>query len=196
MNTLFETIRLNTNYLVFTSEKPVSNFVLDDATFLKIWDLHPEEYHIVKIHGKEIPTPRWQQAYGKNYRYTGSKNNALPIPDILKVFLEWSQENIDERLNGLLLNWYDGLKNHYIGAHRDSTKDLQEGSPIVTISLGEERVFRMRPYKNKGFKDIEIRNGNVIVVPWNTNQHWTHEVPHFKKYSGKRISITLRAYSE
>jgi len=196
MNSLFETRELDQDYSVFTSGEPVPNFVLNDAIFLKIWDLHPKEYHIVKIHGKEIPTPRWQQAYGKNYNYTGSKNNALPIPDILKVFLEWSQKNIDDRLNGLLLNWYDGLKSHYIGAHRDSTKDLQEGSPIVTISLGEERVFRMRPYKNKGFKDIEMRNGTVIVVPWNTNQHWTHEVPHFKKYSGKRISITLRAYSK
>lgn len=195
MNALFETIELDTKHSVFTSGKPIANFALDDATFMKIWDLHPTEYHIVKIHGREIPTPRWQQAYGKNYNYTGSKNNALPIPDRLKVFLEWSQENIDKRLNGLLLNWYDGLKSHYIGAHRDSTKDLQEGSPIVTISLGEERIFRMRPYKRKGFKDIEMRNGAVIVVPWNTNQHWTHEVPHFKKYSGKRISITLRAYA-
>lgn len=196
MNSLLEAISLDNRHSVFASKKPIPQFVLDEVAFKKIWDLHPLEYHLVKIHGKEIPTPRWQQAYGKNYRYTGSKNNALPIPNILKVFLEWSQENIDKRLNGLLLNWYDGLKSHYIGAHRDSTRDLKEGSPIVTISLGEERIFRMRPYRQKGFKDIEMNNGTVIVVPWTTNQYWTHEVPHFKKYSGKRISITLRAYTE
>ena len=196
MNSLFNTILLDDKHSVFASKEPIPQFTLDGVEFKKIWDLHPSEYHLVKIHGKEIPTPRWQQAYGKNYQYTGSKNNALPIPELLRVFLEWSQENIDKRLNGLLLNWYDGLKSHYIGAHRDSTKDLEEGSPIVTISLGEERIFRMRPYKQKGFKDIEMNNGTVIVVPWTTNQHWTHEVPHFKKYSGKRISITLRAYTE
>ena len=196
MKSLFNTIQLDDKHIVFTSKEPISQFILDKVEFKKIWNLHPTEYHFVKIHGREIPTPRWQQAYGKNYRYTGSKNNALPISDELKIFLEWSKENIDKRLNGLLLNWYDGSKSHYIGAHRDNTRDLQKDSPIVTISLGEERIFRMRPYKKKGFKDIEMNNGTVIVVPWATNQQWTHEVPHFKRYKGKRISITLRAYSE
>jgi alkylated DNA repair dioxygenase AlkB len=93
-----------------------------------------------------------------------------------------------------MLNWYDGQKGHYIGAHRDDTRDLFEDSPIVTISLGQERIFRMRRYKQKDFKDITFRNGEVIVVPWNTNLEWTHEIPNLKKYDGKRISITLRAY--
>jgi len=88
---------------------------------------------------------------------------------------------------GLLLNWYEGQKGHYIGAHRDDTRDLFKDSPVVTISLGEERVFRMRKYKEKKLKkDITVRNGEVIVVPWNTNLNWTHEVPSFKKYGGKR----------
>jgi hypothetical protein len=52
----------------------------------------------------------------------------------------------------------------------------------------------MRRYKQKDFKDITFRNGEVIVVPWNTNLEWTHEIPNLKKYDGKRISITLRAY--
>ena len=34
---------------------------------------------------------------------------------------------------------------HYIGAHRDSTASMIEGVPIVTVSLGEERAFRLRP---------------------------------------------------
>lgn len=156
--------------------------------------MHPEEFHTVKMYGKEVFTPRWQQAYGKNYSYSGSKNNALPIPGLFKIFLEWSQENIDPRLNGLLLNWYDGQKDHYIGPHRDDTRDLVNDSPIVTISLGQERVFRMRKYGEKGFKDITMRNGSVLIIPWDTNLKWTHEVPSFKKYDSKRISITLRAF--
>ena len=102
--------------------------------------------------------------------------------------------NVDCKLNGLLLNWYDGQKGHYIGAHRDDTRDLCPGSPIVSISLGQERIFRMRPWKQQGFKDIIMKNGDAILIPWNTNQKWTHEVPKFKKYNDKRISITLRAY--
>lgn len=190
---IFETIKLDDQYNIYASYA-VNELNLNHEQFLEIWNAHPEQYHTLKIHGKEVLTPRWQQAYGKNYRYTGAKNNALPIPDFLRVFLDWSKEHIDERLNGLLLNWYDGTKGHYIGAHRDDTRDLEKDSPVVTISLGQERIFRMRPYKQKGFKDITIRNGEVIVVPWNTNTKWTHEVPNFKRFDGKRISITARAY--
>ncbi len=174
--------------------KPIAALGKSGEAFDAIWNCHPTVFHKVKILGKEVPAPRWQQAYGKNYRYTGSENNALPIPDMLAGFLEWSNKNIDPRLNGLLLNWYDGRLEHYIGAHRDDTRDLISGSPIVTISLGEGRVFRMRPHKGKGFQDFPFQNGQVIVVPAETNQAWTHEVPHSKTQYGRRISVTLRAY--
>ena len=94
----------------------------------------------------------------------------------------------------MLLNWYDGASGHYIGAHRDDTRDLVVGSKIVTISLGEERTFRLRPLGLKGYKDYTMRSGEVIVVPWDTNLHWTHEVPSFRKHQGKRISVTLREF--
>jgi len=191
---IFEKIKLDEDFAIYNTSV-IAEFNWGFDKFTEIWNEHPKEYHKIKMYGKEVSTPRWQQAYGKNYSYTGSKNNALPIPDILKLFLEWSQENVDKRLNGLLLNWYDGQQGHYIGAHRDDTRDLDQDSPVVTISLGQERIFRMRKYKQKDLKkDITIRNGEVIVVPWDTNLEWTHEVPSFKKYNGKRISITLRAY--
>lgn len=191
--TLFDEIALDDRYSIYLSSR-AELFRLNQSAFQSLWDSHPEDFHEIQIHGKWIKTPRWQQAYGKNYRYTGSKNNALPISSHLQPFLAWSKDKIDSRLNGLLLNWYDGAQSHYIGAHRDDTRDLHRDSPIVTISLGQERVFRMRPWKQKGYKDLTVRHGDVVVVPWDTNKRWTHEVPHFKKYGGKRVSITLRAY--
>ncbi len=191
--TLFEEIALDDRYSIFLSSR-AEIFRLDQTAFQSLWNTHPDDFHEIRIHGKWIKTPRWQQAYGKNYHYTGSKNNALPITAELEPFLTWSQHHIDQRLNGLLLNWYDGAQSHYIGAHRDDTRDLHPDSPIVTISVGQERVFRMRPWQQKGFKDLTVRHGDVVVVPWDTNTRWTHEVPHFKKYAGKRISLTLRAY--
>lgn len=190
---LFEEIKLDDECSIFYAQR-IYEFDLDYSKFKEVWNLHPAEYHKIKMYGKEIPTPRWQQSYGKNYNYTGSKNNALPIPEDFQMFLKWSCENIDDRLNGLLLNWYDGMKKHYIGAHRDDTNDLYMDSPVVTISLGQERKFRMRPYGGKGYKDFPMNNGTVIIVPWETNIKWTHEVPHFAKNNGKRISVTLRAY--
>lgn len=166
----------------------------DAARFENLWSLHPARPHEVRMLGRRIPTPRWQQAYGRDYRYTGSTNTALPIPECICPFLEASRKSVDHRLNGVLLNWYDGSLGHRIGRHRDSTTDLCPGSPIVTISLGAGRVFRLRPWRRSGYKDIVVVNGTVIVMPYETNHAWTHEVPSRAADRGCRISITLRAF--
>ena len=172
----------------------VDELKINEQEFDQLWDEHPKEFHEVIILGKVVKTPRWQQAYGKNYEYTGSKNNALPLARIDNKYLNWSKNNINEKLNGILINWYEGKQNHYIGKHRDSTKGLVKGTPIVTISHGEERIFRLRPLRGKGYKDFTVKNGDALVIPWDTNKIYTHEVPHFKKYRKRRISVTLRAY--
>lgn len=192
---LFQSISLDNKHFIYKSHYPI-DFGVKTTEFEALWNLHPEEYHTLFFHGKEVKTPRWQQAYGADYRYTGSKNNALPITDKLRPFYKWCRENIDFQLNGMLLNWYDGQSKHYIGAHRDDTRDLIKGSPIVTISLGEERIFRMRPYNEKGYTDFKVQHGDVIIIPWETNWKWTHEVPSFSKYKKKRISITLRGFKK
>lgn len=172
----------------------VNLFQLEGETFESLWNKHPEAYHKIGMHGKKVKTPRWQQAVGKSYSYSGSKNDALPLNSIDEKYLHWSQQNIDRRLNGLLINWYDGKRQHYMGKHRDATKGLIKGSPIVTISHGEDRVFRFRPFKGKGYKDFTVRNGDVLIIPWETNKNYTHEVPSFKRYRKRRISVTVRGY--
>ena len=144
--------------------------------------------------GTMIPVPRWQQAYDRDYRYSGGVNVALPLPPIFQPFLAWAREQFDERLNGLPLNWYDAELAHRIGPHRDSIVGLVEGAPIITISLGAARVFRLWPAKAKGFVDFEAAHGIVFVLPWETNLHVKHGVPHRAADTGRRISITVRAF--
>jgi alkylated DNA repair dioxygenase AlkB len=190
--------RLNTHdlgdgHLVHTGRLP-AELVFDAAQFEILWAMHPEEYHEIMIHGRLVKTPRWQQAFGEDYHYTGRVNTALPVPEILAPLLAWARATIDTRLNGILVNWYEGKLGHYIGAHRDSTKHMVEGAPIVTLSFGEDRVFRLRPWKKAGFKEFPATAGTVFVMPYDTNLAWTHEVPHAAKYAGRRISVTLRAF--
>lgn len=139
-------------------------------------------------------TPRWQQAYGADYKYTGNVNRALPVPASLAPLHAFCRTQIDERLNGLLLNWYDPAREQYIGKHRDSTVDMVEGAPIVTVSYGGERAFRLRPWKAEGFRDFAATDGSVFVLPYDTNLAFTHEVPHAASSRGRRISVTLRAF--
>lgn len=179
---------------VLTSALPESLRAL--ASFDAWWELHPEEHSKIMIHGREVEIPRWQQAYGRDYHFSGTVNEARDLTAEMEVVLTWCQQHIDGNLNGLLFNWYDGAEDHYIGAHRDSRKGLIQDTPIVTISLGEERAFRMRPYKGKGFEDFMVGDGDVLVIPWDTNLTHTHEVPNAARYTGRRISITARAFEE
>lgn len=167
----------------------------DPADFERLWGLHPEGFHRIRMGGRLVNTPRWQQAYGADYAYTGQVNRALPISAALAPYLSWARRRVEPRLNGLLLNWYDGSRGHYIGRHRDSLIGMVPDTPIVTLSLGETRVFRLRPFRGQGFVDLTAASGSVIVIPWTTNQSWTHEVPKAVRYTGRRISITLRAFT-
>ncbi len=188
----FSIERLDESNVLFVGQLPGQ--ILTRVQFEDLWSLHPEAFHEILIHGRLVKTPRWQQAYGKDYHYTRQTNFALPIPPILKPLLDWGKAAIDARLNGVLVNWYDSGFRHYIGRHRDSTSGMIDGAPIVTISLGADRIFRLRPWKEEGIRDFPASNGTVFVMPYETNQHWTHEVPHRAKDHGRRISVTIRAF--
>lgn len=193
MSPSFRKVALDSENCVYLAELPHGDMP-SEARFEEFWQLHPPDFYDVEILGKRVKTPRWQQAYNKTYQYTGSRNQALPVPGLLQPYWDWCRQEIDSRLNGLLLNWYDGRLGHYIGKHRDSTVNMIEGAPIVTVSFREHRTFRLRPWRGSGYTDFTVRNGSVVVVPYDTNQTWTHEVPASKKLKGRRISLTIRAF--
>ncbi len=171
----------------------IPNELTTDSIFQNIWDIHPETFNKIQMYNEEVYIPRWQQAYGKDYVFSKQTSKAEPVPEILKPYLKWAQQ-FNLNYNGLLLNWYDSGLKHYIGKHRDSEVGLIKSSPIITISLGATRKFRIREVGQKGFNDLEVSNGSVVVIPWETNKSFTHEVPYLEAYLGKRISITVRAF--
>jgi alkylated DNA repair dioxygenase AlkB len=185
--------KLDDAHALYSGRVP-SHLGFSESQFEQLWNEHPDEFHEIMMHGRLVKTPRWQQAYGKDYHYTGNVNKALALPQLLEPLLCWCQEAIDARLNGILLNWYDGSLDHYIGAHRDSTVNMYEGAPIVTVSLGEERTFRLRPWKGRAMRDFPAPDGTVFIMPYSTNLAWTHEVPKRKHFQKRRVSITLRAF--
>jgi alkylated DNA repair dioxygenase AlkB len=186
-------VALDERHQVFVGALPDA-LVPDAAGFAALWALHPEDFHEIVMHGRKVRTPRWQQAYGADYHYTGNTNRALPLTPVMDAWLAWAREQLDPRLNGLLLNWYEGTEGHYIGKHRDSDVNRVEGSPIVTLSFGEERGFRFRPWRGQGFVDVPAVSGGLIVIPWETNRAFTHEVPAPRGARGRRVSVTIRAF--
>lgn len=186
---------LGDGHTFLTGSLPAS-LVWDAVTFDEAWSLHPADRHVIHMPGGPVETPRWQQAYGMDYRYTGRVNKAVPVPPLLRTLRDWAQGEIDPRLNTLLLNWYEG-PGHYMGPHHDDTRDMVEDTPIVTISFGETRAFRLtRGTKaEKQTRDFPTENGAVFVLPFATNLVWKHAVPKSARYVGRRISVTLRAFT-
>lgn len=188
------TINLDASHQIGVGRLPES-LVPRVAEVDRLWTMHPTDFPEILIHGRRVRTPRWQRAFGRDYRFAGQVAAAGPIPAALLPFLIWAQAAIDIRLNGILVNWYDARLHHYIGRHRDSRHDLSPGAPIVTVSLGESRVFRLRPWPNgSGVKDVTVNRGTVVVLPYDTNLAWTHEVPHRTRDIGRRISLTFRGF--
>lgn len=193
----FEPIHLEAGHNVQLGKLPVSllDHALDDEWFDHFWDQHPPKFHQIMMHGRMVRTPRWQAAYGRDYEYTGNVNVASPVTAEIEPFLSWAQSTIATSLNGVLVNFYDGALGHYIGPHRDSTKNLDPAAPIVIISTGEARTFRLRRWRDEGQKwDVLVDAGSVLVLPFQTNLVFTHEVPASKRLTGRRISMTFRAF--
>jgi len=189
----FERVELGEGHALFVGRLP-SELGFSGARFEELWSLHPERFHELTFFGKRVAAPRWSQAYGRDYRYSGGVHAAVPVPARLAPLLEWGRSAIDTRLDGVLVNWYDRELGHYIGKHRDSTLGLVRGAPIVTISCGDRRVFRLRPWRGSGRIDLEAEDGAVFVMPFDTNRAWMHEIRGERRAPGRRVSVTLRAF--
>jgi hypothetical protein len=169
--------------------------VPEEQGFEELWALHPENQGLLKIHGRVVTAPRWNQSYGAAYSYNELAEAPRELPAALEPYLDWARAAIDRRLNGVGVNWYDAMLGHYIGAHRDHRQGLVRGAPMATLVLGEERPFRIRPWKERGYVDFAGPPGTVFVMPYATNLVATHEVPLLAGHRGRRISITVRAFT-
>src|SRR5947209_8953551 len=181
--------------LLFLVARLPDELLWDPATFDAAWDLHPAAHPSIHLHGRRVPIPRWQRAYGQDYRFSGQVSRALPIPARLVPLLAWAKRQVHPALNGLLLNWYEG-PGQYIGPHRDSTRDMVAGAPIVTVSFGEERTFRLSRGAGdaREVRDFPAPHGAVFVLPQETNAVWKHAVPKSARRTGRRISVTIRGF--
>src|SRR3989338_9694986 len=127
---------------------------MDKTLFEEIWNLHPEAHGKVRIAGKEIDVPRWQQAYGQSYYYTGMMHTALPLthPYLIKL-LEWVRSDSGKNYTQVLINWYQN-GNHYIGSHSDDTSQLVPQSDIYSFSFGQRRDFVITSKKDPHFRKV------------------------------------------
>jgi alkylated DNA repair dioxygenase AlkB len=169
----------------------------EDTEFDELWGSHPTEF--------DVKIPRYQQAYGRSYQYSGIESHAITetalisrLKDRLNELISIESEPMEYAFNMCLCNWYE--PEHYIGPHSDDTRQLVPQSPIAGLSWGCPRVFTLSPRflkkPNQIKKSIKMESGDLIIMGGDCQLTHKHEIEKLKKGDtrGNRVSFTFRCF--
>jgi alkylated DNA repair dioxygenase AlkB len=134
---------------------------------------------------------RWTASYGKSYDYNNMTYEAIPFPDIFTNVLNEIEREIGFRPNNCLINLYhDG--NSSMGYHSDNTDVLNDGTGVVIISLGSDRILRFKSKTDPtDMVDFNLINGSLFYMDDVTQSNWLHSIPK-SDTTDPRISLTFR----
>ena len=204
-NTKTYKLKLGNSWVTYQQEIP-DEIKVDSTTFERLWKLHPDERSWVKIFGKRIQVPRYQEAYGCSYYYSGVYHKAHPISDpYLKALIVWVRKHSGLPYSSLLVNWYENGQ-HYIGAHSDDETQLVKNQSIYSFTFGQERTFRIDAKKKylkktggtqpKERLDLSLKNNSLVIMGGEMQTYYKHSVPKraISTCPERRINITLRLF--
>jgi len=178
------------NFLPEEVAKTAFDDILDEVNFLS------DEKSAVTMYGKKIVIPRKQCGYGDDgtsYKFTGVKvegNFWCDVPT-LKTIKEVIWEKLDIPVNFVLVNLYRN-GNDYIGYHSDDEKDLDANYPIISLSFGAERAFRLKHKVTGKIHEKVLKNNSCIMMKPPCQRLYKHSVPKSKKIKTPRINLTFR----
>ena len=141
--------------------RPISTLPIFGKIFEKIIYSRLEKCDFVSESGRSVA------AFGETYKYNGSRNETIELPNPIKTLLD--QLNIDQqhKLNSCVVNKYDGPES-FIPLHADNERCIDPQSKIFTVSLGEKRLVKF----------VNTHNGDEL----------SHEANHRSMYSMSRTS--------
>lgn len=139
-----------------------------------------------------------------SYQFSQQVAVAQPLdtapPLVARELDAWNHALPGARLNGALLNWYDGRRGHYIGRHADDEWQLRASVPIVSLSFGQARRFRFT-HKSADWASrekvvLELEDGDALVMGGEMQRTHKHEVMKLRTKDplGRRINLTLRSF--
>ena len=154
-------------------------------------DWRPER---VTLFGRTYTARRLSTCYGDpaaSYRYSGFDRHAAPWTSQLRTLADDVGAAVGWRFNFVLINRFrDG--GDRLGWHADDEADLGARPVIASLSLGAERVFRMRP-KTGGASVGKVLEHGSLVLMWGMSQRdFQHAVPPTAKPVGERLNFTFR----
>jgi alkylated DNA repair dioxygenase AlkB len=91
--------------------------------------------------------------------------------------------------NAVLCNLYrDG--NDSVGLHADAEPEM--GPVIGSLSLGADRLFRLRDKAGKAIFSERLPHGSLLIMAGKVQKNFKHEVPKEPGITEPRINLTFR----
>ena len=150
------------------------------------------------LFGRQLAAPRltaWYGEAGTSYRYSGVQRRASPWSPCLADLAHSVGEAAAWRFNYVLLNRYrDGSDS--LGWHADDESDLGPQPVIATLSVGAERVLRIRQRSGGPSAALDLAHGSLLLMWGNCQRDYKHCVPSVGKPVGERVSFTFRLVGE
>lgn len=149
------------------------------------------------------PVPRDEAYYGDpGTQYVYSRREYRPlawIPELLALKARVEQATPAEAYarpsltavgyNAVLCNLYrDG--NDSVGLHADAEPEM--GPVIASLSLGAERLFRLKRRDGSVAFSERLPGGSLLVMAGETQKNFRHEVPKQPAVTQPRINLTFR----
>ncbi|WP_404338519.1 alpha-ketoglutarate-dependent dioxygenase AlkB family protein [Pseudoalteromonas mariniglutinosa] len=148
----------------------------------------------ITVFGKTNPIPRWQcfiADTGIQYGYSGRTLTAEPWPTVLDAMRQRLVKQFDMPFNALLVNLYrDG--DDCMGWHSDDEKELGNEPTIVSISLGAERLFKIKHKLTKQVYSLILHSGSCLVMHGTSQRDYQHALPKQARLKHPRINLTFR----
>ncbi len=144
--------------------------------------------------GRQVVAPRltaWYGAPGATYRYSGVERPAQTwLPSIRDLAVQ-VEAAVACRFNYVLVNRYrDG--SDMLGWHADDEADLGDTPVLAAVSVGAERVFRMRPRGGGPSVATTLGHGSLLLMWGNTQRNYKHCLPRTRRPVGERLSFAFR----
>ena len=154
----------------------------------------PWQQERLAMFGRTYTARRLSVCYGEataTYRYNGLVRSARPWPDHLRTLAADIAAAVGWRFNFLLINRFrDG--GDRLGWHADDESDLGATPVIASLSVGAERVFRMRAKAGGASVGKVLEHGSLVLMWGDSQRDYQHAVPPTAKPVGERLNFTFR----
>ena len=101
---------------------------------------------VTTMYGRPVEMPRSHALVGGSYSFSGHKLCGIELAGPLKELLETVNGDFTREFNRIYVIRYQG-GHEYVAKHQDNEADIDQAHPILGLSYGQERLFRVRKFE-------------------------------------------------